>query len=287
MLNSISTRSSIYYLTLLGCLFALLLLATPVAVLAAPPPPGAEACAKCHSDETDAWQDSPHAQASGNEQLPGATCEGCHGPYVKDHPKEGVMQLTVDSSVCKDCHASTFDQWENSTHAQAGVQCIGCHLSHSQEFRLTDEAMCVSCHRDELDDISHSAHGNADVACTDCHVSSLITHQTAGTDEAGGVPAPGHDFTEVASENCVNCHGKEVHTRPVSIERVSDTRLLSMAESVPELTTKLETTEQANKSLQIMVPVCLGLGIGIGGMLGIVFMLAIGYINQRRASNEQ
>jgi hypothetical protein len=31
-----------------------------------------------------------------------------------------------------------------------------------------------------------------------------------------------------------------------------------------------------------MTVVSLGLGLGIGGMLGIVFMLALGYIIQRR-----
>jgi formate-dependent nitrite reductase cytochrome c552 subunit len=76
------------------------------------------------------------------------TFEDCHGPYVEDHPKTGTMQLTVDSAICETCHTTTFDQWAGSLHAQSGVQCIGCHLSHSQTFRLTDEALCGTCPHD-------------------------------------------------------------------------------------------------------------------------------------------
>ena len=108
-------------LVLASCLVLLLSLLLPTALWAAPPiPAGAEKCAKCHTQETDAWQNSPHAKAG----MPGATCEGCHGPYVEGHPEAGTMQLTVDSSICQDCHNSTYAQWQNSTHAQAGVQCI-------------------------------------------------------------------------------------------------------------------------------------------------------------------
>jgi formate-dependent nitrite reductase cytochrome c552 subunit len=195
------------------------------------------------------------------------------------------MQLTVDSSACEDCHTSTFEQWGHSRHAQAGVQCIGCHLSHSQEFRLTDEALCGSCHRDRLEDFTHTAHGTAGVACIDCHLSSTATEQIALVSTGPGDRSltPSHDFTGVLSEDCVSCHGQDIHDSLPDTGRAVDPRLLAMAESVPALTAKLETAQQSNKSLQIMAPVCLGLGIGIGGMLGIIFMLVVGYINQRRA----
>lgn len=275
-------------LVLISCLLVLLLgLILPGATFAAPPPPaGAENCAECHALETAAWQDSPHARAVGDKEgTLGATCEACHGPYIEDHPEAGVMQLTVDSSVCEDCHTGTFEQWGHSRHAQAGVQCIGCHLSHSQEFRLTDEALCGSCHRDRLEDFTHTAHGTAGVTCIDCHLSSTATEQIALVSTGPGDRSliPSHDFTGVSSEDCISCHGQDVHDLLPDTDRAVDPRLLAMAESVPALTTKLETAQQSNKSLQIMAPVCLGLGIGIGGMLGIIFMLVVGYINQRRA----
>ncbi len=272
---------SIRRLVLISGLIVLLFLLLPVATLAAPPPPiGAEKCAECHSEETGAWQDSPHANAVGNEEgVPGATCEACHGAYVEDHPEAGVMQLTVDSSICEDCHASTFGQWRDSIHAQAGVQCIGCHLSHSQGFRLSDEALCASCHRDWLDTV----HGELDVGCIDCHVASTASHEIvlASSDESSNViTAPSHDFTASLSRDCVKCHGEEIHKEDMAA--TTNVRALVTPECEPKLVAKLETVEQTNRSLQTMTPVSLGLGMGIGGMLGIIFMLVINYINQGR-----
>jgi hypothetical protein len=56
-----------------------------------------------------------------------------------------------------------------------------------------------------------------------------------------------------------------------------------MADQVPQLTAQLETQEKTNKSLQVMTLVSLGLGMGIGAMMGIIFMLVVGYITQGRA----
>ena len=211
----------------------------------------------------------------------GATCEDCHGPYVEDHPEAGVMQLTIDSSACKKCHASTFKQWQESIHAQNGVQCIGCHLSHSQSFRVSDDKLCASCHRERLD----TAHGQADVSCIDCHLSPTNSHQevslvsSRGGEGETSIPAPDHDFTAVMSKDCVNCHGQEVHREDLQVANVRSVSNVS-CEPEPELIAKLENAEQTNQSLMTMTPVSLGLGIGIGGMLGVIFMLVIGYINQ-------
>ena len=280
-------KHKIGQLILIGCLTVLFCLVLPAAALAGPPAPaGAEACAECHEAKTEAWQNSPHAKASNTNGVIGATCEDCHGAYIEGHPEEGVMRLTVDSSVCEDCHMNTFKQWKGSIHSQAGVQCIGCHMSHSQEFRLTDEVLCASCHRDRLEVSTHTARGVASAAsCTDCHLSSATVTSDIAMTSANldcGVLAPSHDFTGVSSRDCVSCHGSDVHTMFPGTEQVIDTQLLAMADRVPELATKLETTEQTSKTLRIMVPISLGIGLGIGGMLGIAFMLVVGYINQRR-----
>jgi hypothetical protein len=275
-----STRSStIWQLILVSSLVVLFCFMLPAGAYAAPPSPaGAEICAKCHADETDAWHNSPHAKAVDSEgDALGATCEDCHGSYVADHPEADVMQLTIDSSACKKCHISTFRQWEGSIHAQNGVQCIGCHLSHSQEFRISDEQLCASCHREHLD----TAHGQSGVSCIDCHLSATNRHEVAfiSTDEGEvSIPAPSHDFTAVLSKDCVNCHGQDVHQE--NIARVANVQSSAKAECEPELVAKLESTQQENQSLMTMTPVSLGLGIGIGGMLGVIFMLVIGYINQ-------
>jgi hypothetical protein len=309
-----------------SALVVLLLLCLPLVALAAPPEPGyagPEKCAECHSAETEAWQASPHAQAltdldksvqsacaegmaasecacltchttdfdpaANTYAHAGVTCEACHGPYVEGHPQNGVMQLDADSSVCSDCHAETHKQWQASLHAEAGVQCIGCHLSHSQDFRLSDEALCGACHRDRLDGFAHTAHKNAEVGCTDCHLSSAPIDETAALASAdqsiGGRAAPSHSFTVVSSQACVGCHGQTIHEQAPSsgLTQVADVRMLALADQAPELAAQLDAAEQSIKSLRVMSLVSLGLGMGIGGMLGIVFMLVVGYVIQGRA----
>jgi hypothetical protein len=321
-----SERRAIGRLLLVGSLVVLLGLFLPGSVLAGPPDPGyqgPEKCAECHSAEAEAWQDSPHAQAMADidetvhmdcaegietEECSclgchttdfdpvertyaygGVSCEACHGAYQEGHPKDGVMYLDVDSSICSDCHVETYEQWQDSLHGQAGVQCIGCHLSHSQDFRLTDEALCGACHRDQLEDFAHTAHESSDVGCTDCHVSSATAYETtaaASTDQSIGRPmAPSHSFTVVSSQACVSCHGQTIHevVPHDDVMQAANVRLLAMADRAPELATQLEAAENANKSLRVMTLVSLGLGIGLGGMMGIIFMLVIGYVVQGRA----
>lgn len=299
----------------------------PTTVSAGPPEPGYQGpdkCAECHSVEAEAWHESPHARAMVDIEesvllacgkdvdtvecsclachttdfdpvertyaYGGVSCEACHGPYAEGHPKEGVMQLDVDSSVCRDCHVETYQQWQDGLHAQAGVQCIGCHLSHSQDFRLTDEALCGACHRDRLEDFAHTAHEGAGVNCTDCHLSSASVHETAAVASASqtighSTAPPSHNFTVVSSQACVGCHGQTIHEMAPGddLMQAANVRLLAMADSAPELADQLNAVEQANKSLRIMALVSLGLGMGIGGMLGVVVMLVVGYVVQGRA----
>lgn len=276
-------------IVLLSCLVVLVGLVLPMAAFAEPPlPVGAEKCAGCHSEETVAWLDSPHAKAANND-LPGATCEACHGSYVEGHAREGIMQLTVDSSGCADCHTNTFEQWTGTTHAQAGVQCIGCHQSHSQELRLTDERLCVSCHRDRTEDFFHTAHYAAQVNCTNCHLDTSALSAAPPTPPEGGtsaeasgtpsIPAPSHDFTAISSQVCITCHKQDVYA---TSDRVNREQLLAMVNQVPVLSAQLDHVRQTNESLETMTFVSLGLGIAVGGMLGIIFTLIVGYIGQRR-----
>jgi hypothetical protein len=286
------TRSKIKRQILAGCLLALFGLVLPAAALAGPPAPlGAEKCAECHEVETELWQDTPHAQAySLNDQSPGAACRDCHGTYIIDHAEAaGMMKLDIDSSICEDCHAGTFEQWENSSHAQTGVQCIGCHLSHSQEFRLTDEALCGACHRDQLGTFAHTTHSKTDITCASCHLASVPVYETTTLVSTIGdseeVPAPTHDFATVSSHTCMECHNvMTLHEESplIDIEQVTNSQLHSAADRISELTADLETTRQTNNLLQKLLLVSLGLGLWLGAILGIVLILAIGYIKQAR-----
>lgn len=303
----------------------LLLVVLPAAALAQSPDPpyaGPEKCAECHSSQMEAWKDSPHAQAmkafdhpedsvcaedpasdgctcltchttdfdtaKGTFSYGGVTCEACHGPYVEEHPQEGIMQLGVDSSVCQDCHADTHEEWAASSHGQANVQCISCHLSHSQEFRLTDEALCGSCHREHVTDFAHTAHNNAKVTCTDCHTSAEAEtgNELQVAAMPGGPKAPSHSF-EVSSKACVNCHGQNIHNEMMAVASkdpgitYASVRMSSDLAST-ELAAKLKTVEETNAALKSFSITGLGVGIGIGGMLGIVFMLVCGCLGRRQ-----
>jgi hypothetical protein len=93
------------------------------------------------------------------------------------------------------------------------------------------------------------------------------------------IAAASHDFTSVMTQDCLNCHGEEVH-QDDSPEALAVANL-NEPDCDETLTAKLDQAKQTNQSLSTLAPVSLGLGMGIGGMLGVIFMLAIGYINQR------
>ena len=244
--------------------------------------PDTKPCTSCHSDEADAWDASPHATlvdpATGHAL---ATCTTCHGDYVRGHPDEAAVPIVVDSSSCKDCHTETWQQWENSTHGEQGVQCISCHLVHSQKMRLTDERLCTSCHRESLDDTMHQAHWEDNATCTDCHMASPTT-ANATVASAGNqlfeMHAPSHDFVSVSSQKCLDCHRADA-TRAVAREATTS-RVSTAAAAAPQLAKAQET----NRSLAFMSVANLGFGVGIGGILGIIFMIAYARFGSRRSS---
>ncbi len=292
---------------IIGCLILLFSLIFSATALAdAPADEAAGQCIDCHPDETAAWQASPHAEALNHGDS--ADCQTCHGDYANvDHenPENCRMELKIDSAACSECHETTYTEWQNTTHSDAGVECIGCHQSHSQQFRLTDENQCSTCHRERQADMTHTAHGAEGVTCIDCHLSSTMSGETAelepdialinnrtgqfdiafvsnGLQSDGPRPVPSHDFTQVTADNCIECHQGDVHTGLPNSTQIADVHVVEMAERVPDLTAKLETAQQENKSLLIMTPVSLGIGIGLGGVLGIIFMLIVGSLNRRR-----
>lgn len=243
-------------------------------------PPGADPCASCHSTETDAWLTSAHAVEAGDMTgATGATCAACHGEYSKGHPEDGAMELlTVDSAMCQNCHETLFDQWQHSIHAGEGVQCIGCHQVHSQELRLTDEELCRACHKESLTDSFHAAHWYVEVACTDCHMSpAAIPGQMVMAGNQANITAPIHDFTTVSSDNCLGCHRENVKNPDdrLDAQQLALAELRNEQQRANELDARLTSAQQTTKSLQVLTPLNLGFGIGVGGILGILFMLFV------------
>lgn len=239
-----------------------------------------ETCASCHSAEYDAWIASDHGTVHPESvgAIGGASCIDCHGPYVKGHPEDGTILLTVDSSLCQDCHSATYDQWLHTQHAGEGVQCISCHRPHTQDLRLTDETLCQSCHRDSLNDSLHSAHRIGEVKCTSCHMdgyalgNSHVSTVPVGMSE----PVATHDFIVVSAQSCLDCHRDDVANTKVRNELVApDTTVLNA---------ELTAAQRMNKILAAISATNLGLGLGFGGILGIVFMLVAARIFPRRDS---
>lgn len=245
---------------------------TPSPLLAQSPAlDDADTCVSCHQEESAAWEVSPHGSVDPESagQAGGASCVDCHGEYVKGHPAEGPMSLSVDSSSCQECHASAFAQWDDSHHASEGVQCISCHKPHSQQLRLTDESLCRSCHHASLDDPFHTAHWQGDVTCTACHLADAPTVQmVASQDPAMGVTAaPSHDFITVSGQNCLDCHREAVTiTQTVPTKSVAE-------QTTPAGNVSIRRAERGSATLSAAN---LGFGLGIGGILGIVFMLVAG-----------
>lgn len=274
-------------------------------------------CALCHQAEVQDWSNSPHAGAmsaldadmtcedgqdcsacltchttnfSATTQTfdhAGVTCEACHGPYVEGHPENGQMALSVDSAVCNDCHTETFQDWQHTKHAQAGVQCIGCHRSHTQNLRLDDEVLCKSCHRDELQDGGHLVHMQTGINCVSCHTSPATL---MGSTE--GPSSPSHQFA-VAPEACASCHGDSFHEATTSAMLSAGQPALSAALDQSGGIVKTTTSSQAPSPAEFVAEksterrvveasaVSLGVGIGIGAMAGIIFMLVVSVLIQR------
>ena len=234
-----------------------------------------ESCTSCHSEEHEAWERSVHAAPED-----GATCTDCHGEYVRGHPDSGEIPLVVDSSNCTNCHATTYDQWEHSLHASEGVQCISCHSAHSQNLRLTDEALCSSCHRESLSDPLHSAHWQNEVTCTSCHLTDGATRQSvASSDPMLALSfAPTHDFVTVSAAKCLDCHREDVN---LSASANPSDGQSTLVQQTSGLASKLQSAQKSNSFLTVLSTINLGFGIGIGGILGILFVLVAASVSKR------
>jgi len=275
---------------LVGILVILFWLAPVISVADQPIPTAPQPCAECHTEEAATWQGSPHAAIlPDSDGLSSATCENCHGEYIEGHPDTGTMTLMADSSVCRQCHTDTAREWQDSLHAQEGVQCIGCHLSHSQTLRLTDQTLCTACHQNPH--LTDATYQSGDAGCLDCH---SITSGHQAITQAGSVyclPQPDHNIQPATSLNCLTCHpqqtihqatsplqGMQVAARPPAIEAADN--------SQPDQLRQLQEAEQKIGALQQLTVFSLGAGLGLGALLGIIFMLAFGCVTQGSASHD-
>lgn len=239
-----------------------------------------EAGCGCHSLERETWEMSTHGQLT-TDGAPIAACDTCHGVYTRGHPEADMIPLKSDSSTCIECHDALAHNWEQTVHAQAGVQCIGCHLVHSQDLRLNEQSLCESCHRETLQDPLHTAHWLGDVSCTNCHMADRIMavgEQIATADPSLALlTAPRHDFVAVSGSNCIDCHAQQVKDGANGGSRTFPQRLavIEAAAEAPILRAKVNEAELAARTASLFVPMGIGFGVSIGGILGIAFVLVI------------
>lgn len=193
-----------------------------------------QTCASCHLDSALEWQGSPHATTFHEESFQtswldqrsnplclschttgfvprtaefdhaGVTCEACHGETPVNHPPE-TMPVELDSTVCADCHTSTYAEWERSGHGVEGVVCADCHDAHRATIKAeSSEALCLSCHESAPDTYAHVTH--PEQACVECHYHTPSSDAMTVHITTGALPPTGHQG-DVFTVACVNCHG--------------------------------------------------------------------------------
>jgi hypothetical protein len=67
----------------------------------------------------------------------------------------------------------------------------------------------------------------------------------------------------------------------LDVQQLALADLRTQSERVAELDTKLESAKRTTYSLQVMTPIMLGFGLGIGGIVGIVFMLVVSRLSRK------
>jgi len=182
---------------------------------------GAQACQKCHAEEWDAYQSSPHHMAEIDAKVVSdhVGCESCHGPgsrHVAADGKEDApgfatmrnlkkMKPDQASAVCQTCH-KTGDQfyWPQSTHARNDVGCVNCHSIHAAKSEGQAKLLvngktsdlCISCHANKRSALRHTADmplRDGAMSCSDCH-------NPHGSDGPHMIRAASN------TELCVACH---------------------------------------------------------------------------------
>lgn len=158
---------------------------------------GADACLKCHDEESEfpvlSLFKTPHAsRVDPDSPFANAQCETCHGPgkgheraQKKDRDDEpmrtfglhAVTPAAEQNGICMDCH-ETYGRlgWFGSTHEEEDVACAGCHQIHAARDPVFDalaqQQTCFTCHpRIRAESYRRSSHPLrfGKMTCTDCH----------------------------------------------------------------------------------------------------------------------
>ncbi len=146
-------------------------------------------CGKCHSDprfSTQDWQLSAHYQR-------GMSCSVCHDPHTAGMKTiAGSTSASADASaLCENCHKDAMKNFPTSTHAEAGVTCVQCHLGFNIGIKTGSSTDFVSAHTAP----DHSFMPTL-ATCTACHSNQMhapgeaVVAAAIKSEESGGTPTP-------------------------------------------------------------------------------------------------
>lgn len=277
-----------------GVLFAIpLMLVTYALVLASPSPQspttpeGDLDCAVCHPAFQEAWENSSHANATSDPifreawdaqgqptqclvchvtgydeatntwKADGVTCVACHNPVPANHPEE-PMVTDRSASLCGDCHADTYFEWQASVHQEKGLECSACHDPHESRLKAENTSLlCASCHQARSSNFTHSAHSQNGLECVDCHLGDT------NRDVTGGHGLKDHSYF-VSLDTCNKCHVYEMHeTTGVHPEETLTEPIdaMSSAESVEVSAEPIPISPYGFTALSGLIGVALGVVI--------------------------
>jgi predicted CXXCH cytochrome family protein len=165
------------------------------------------ACLTCHVTGYD--------EATGTWMEDGVSCAACHVDEGGAHPKT-TMKVDTTGGTCGNCHTDERfgqEQWEESTHYAAGLDCTTCHDPHNASLKITvnlkeqtmadASQLCISCHEEASMNFPYSVHSKQGVTCIDCHLEHVekdaAVHQVAD-----------HSF-KASVATCSACHAEQMH----------------------------------------------------------------------------
>lgn len=192
-----------------------------------------ERCLKCHDEDHEKMNRTPHA-VSADSRAP--TCVTCHGPSATHVAKKGnqppdrvfkgedALRGDAASEVCLSCHErdSKRSHWATSAHPAADVSCGNCHKVHTNNDKVlakaTQAEVCYACHKQQRAEAQRpSRHPLAEgkMSCGDCHnvhgsVGAKLARRDSTNDTCYTCHAekrgPFVHSHEPVTEDCAICH---------------------------------------------------------------------------------
>jgi uncharacterized CHY-type Zn-finger protein len=117
------------------------------------------------------------------------------------------MNLNTSARFCSRCHSyshfPTYEEWLESEHGHAEVDCVICHDPMSLELVVEDtNDLCGKCHEDLVKCLQNGTHGFDELDCIDCHMVKSFADF-----ESDDISVTGHTFIPgVPDPNCTSCH---------------------------------------------------------------------------------